>query len=206
LDFGVDIFDGQTRWLEIAYRPTGFTTPCRVLLAPRYEVRRTHHTILAETVSIGMSEPYKALNVATASRNDGLWIFSKGAMDAVALLINMGSGHWNGLTKAGDKMLLWKGSKASDPNAGGLVIGPWGPQLNGIRISATGNVGIGTKNPEYKLDVGGDAQANRWHTGDIYFQKDSKKLWRMFEDEAGLYTENLTTGKVLNLTSLQAEN
>ena len=31
----------------------------------------------------------------------------------------------------------------------------------------------------------------------IVFQKDGRKLWRMFEDEKGLYLENLSTGKVI---------
>jgi len=59
-----------------------------------------------------------------------------------------------------------------------------------------GYVGIGTTNPQYTLDVEGDAQANNWHTGDIFFQKNNENLWRMFEDEDGLYAENLKTGKV----------
>lgn len=33
-------------------------------------------------------------------------------------------------------------------------------------------------------------------TGDIIFQKDGEELWRMFEDEEGLYAESLKTGKV----------
>jgi hypothetical protein len=30
-------------------------------------------------------------------------------------------------------------------------------------------------------------QAHGYYTGDIVFQKDGNKLWRMFEDEDGLY-------------------
>ncbi|MEW6606201.1 MAG: hypothetical protein AB1414_01940 [bacterium] len=59
-----------------------------------------------------------------------------------------------------------------------------------------GNVGIGTTEPNYKLDVEGDVQAHAYYTGDIFFQKDGEELWRMFEDEKGLYLENLKTGKV----------
>jgi hypothetical protein len=56
-------------------------------------------------------------------------------------------------------------------------------------------VGIFTNEPQYELDVEGTVQAHEFITGDITFQKDGKKLWRMFEDEKGLYVENLSTGK-----------
>jgi len=39
-------------------------------------------------------------------------------------------------------------------------------------------------------------QAQAYYTGDIVFQKDGKKLWRMFEKEDGLYLESLKNGKV----------
>jgi len=49
------------------------------------------------------------------------------------------------------------------------------------------------------LDVTGrvaaDIRAKDIVTGDITFQKDGKSLWRMFEDENGLYVESLKTGK-----------
>jgi len=50
-------------------------------------------------------------------------------------------------------------------------------------------------NPAYLLDVQGYMQAYGYYTGDIIFQKDGQKLWRMYEDEKGLYLENLKTGK-----------
>ncbi|MEW6609283.1 MAG: hypothetical protein AB1414_17875 [bacterium] len=63
-------------------------------------------------------------------------------------------------------------------------------------IRGDGNVGIGTTMPNYKLDVEGYVQAHGYYTGDITFQKDGHQLWRMFEDEEGLYLESLKTGKV----------
>ncbi len=60
---------------------------------------------------------------------------------------------------------------------------------------STHNVGIGTTNPQQRLDVEGYVKAWGVTTGDIVFQKEGKKLWRMFEEEDGLYLENLKTGK-----------
>ena len=68
-------------------------------------------------------------------------------------------------------------------------------------IRANGYVGINTTNPQYELDVNGDVHANSFNTGDIFFQKDGKQLWRMFEDENGLYVENLETGKIYTIVS-----
>jgi len=67
--------------------------------------------------------------------------------------------------------------------------------------ASTDRVGIGTNNPNATLDVEGYVQAYGYYTGDIFFQKDGKKLWRMFEDENGLYVEDLTTGKIYTIVS-----
>ncbi|MEW6609281.1 MAG: hypothetical protein AB1414_17865 [bacterium] len=68
-----------------------------------------------------------------------------------------------------------------------------------------GNVVIGTTEPTYKLDVEGDVQAHAYHTGDIFFQRDGQNLWRMFEDENGLYLESLKTGKVYRFVLQEVE-
>jgi hypothetical protein len=63
-------------------------------------------------------------------------------------------------------------------------------------VQNNGNVGIGTTSPDEKLEVEGNVKAWGYITGDITFQKDGKALWRMFEDEKGLYLESLSTGEV----------
>jgi hypothetical protein len=64
-----------------------------------------------------------------------------------------------------------------------------------VRIKSGGNVGIGTTDPSEKLEVEGNVKAQGYITGDITFQKDENPLWRMYEDEDGLYLESLKTGK-----------
>ena len=59
-----------------------------------------------------------------------------------------------------------------------------------------GNVGIGTTGPTEKLHVAGKVKATEFITGDITFQKNNETLWRMFEEEDGLYLESAKTGKV----------
>ena len=185
LDFAVDIFDGQSRWLEIAYRPAGFTSPCRVLWAPRAEVIRTHHTILAEAIAIGRNKPYKKLTVECNSPVDGLWIRAieeGGEVGALALLGNMRPGGWNRLTQKGDNMLLWKGHGPDDPNVGGLVIAPWSPTGAGIRITPEGNVGIGVKFPAATLEVAGSIRcASLYQSSDERFKGNIAQLGDVLE-------------------------
>lgn len=69
---------------------------------------------------------------------------------------NTGLGAWNSLSQNGDNLLLWKGSSVDNINAGGLVIGTWSNSQTGLRITSSGNVGIGTSNPgSFKLAVEG---------------------------------------------------
>jgi hypothetical protein len=69
---------------------------------------------------------------------------------------------------------------------------------NCMAIDNRNRVYIGMKpngNSSYKLQVGGSVKAASFDTGDIVFNKGSKPVWRMYEDEDGLYVESLTTGR-----------
>ena len=88
--------------------------------------------------------------------------------------------------------------------SGGLSIAESGVGSRLI-VKDGGNVGIATTDPQYTLDVEGNVEAHAYYTGDIIFQKDKEKLWRMFEDEEGLYLENLKTGTVYRFVLQEVE-
>ena len=65
----------------------------------------------------------------------------------------------------------------------------------GGMIYLGGNVGIGIEAPSEKLEIEGYVKAHGFNTGDIIFNKDDKPVWRMFEDEKGLYVQSCVTNK-----------
>ena len=109
----------------------------------------------AGNVGIGTGETsFHRLNVSGTVGSSGMWV-ANNPTSSVSLLNNLTLGAWNSLTQPGDNLLLWKGANIDQPE-GGLVIGCWSNAARGIRISAEGNVGIGTVNTgSYKLAVEG---------------------------------------------------
>ena len=68
-----------------------------------------------------------------------------------------------------------------------------------MTLAEGGKLGIGTTTPTERIEVVGAIKASEFKTGDITFNKDGKPVWRMFEDENGLYVESLTTGKIYSV-------
>jgi hypothetical protein len=71
----------------------------------------------------------------------------------LAFFANLAQGNYNGCVATGDYAIL---AGVNSVNTGGLVIGNWGDSNAGIKIDKTGNVGVGTNSPLFKLDVNGD--------------------------------------------------
>ncbi|MCX5905353.1 MAG: hypothetical protein NTV89_18220 [Proteobacteria bacterium] len=111
-----------------------------------------------------------------------------------SLGIGDGAGGWTHTPITWNNMLILNGSGKTWCPSCGVSVGP--NARADMVITGDGNVGIGTTNPQYKLDIEGYMQAKGYYTGDIFFQKDGKKLWRMFEKEDGLYLESMTNGKI----------
>ena len=70
---------------------------------------------------------------------------------------------------------------------------------------ANGRVRIGPGVPQYELDVKGYVHAAGYFTGDMVFQKEGQPLWRMYEDEGGLYLESLSSGRHYHLTMQEVQ-
>jgi len=169
-----------------------------------------------------------ALNSYSANGLCGFYFYEKGVLKSIFQhrCSNAANGNWfvfGGYANDVNVGLLTGGMKYPDDyrlivdNHGNVVINEGGGNCD-FRIegdnepdlffvdASTNRVGINTTNPQYELDVEGYVQAHGYYTGDIFFQKDGKKLWRMFEDENGLYVENIQTGEIYSLLSKDTED
>lgn len=116
--------------------------------------------------------------------------------------------------------------RQTDPNGFGLVLVPGNNDKYALSIQdkdrqdnrhafygngrallarGGGRVGIGTDNPSVELEVKGTGKATQWVTGDIIFEKGEQKLWRMFEEEDGLYLQSLITGRIYRIALQEVE-
>ena len=97
-------------------------------------------------VGIGTTAPGARLHVAETGVN--VEAVRVGDTRRMKVIPNLGAGGFNPLSQAGDMGLIF--------TAGNLVIAPWSASPAGIRITNTGNVGIGTVNPGARLEVAGN--------------------------------------------------
>ena len=118
---------------------------------------------------------------------------------------------------ATDDTGVTKGSAIGfDPDLEAMEIGPNDAGI--LVIKNNGNIGIGTTNPNYKLDVAGDAMANHWYTSsDERLKKNSTPIQDaltkvsalngvMFEWRTEDYPEReLNEGKEIGLIAQEVE-
>ena len=86
------------------------------------------------------------------------------------------------------------GDRRLDPHDAPIV-----GQAKCCQITRSDLTAFGNSYPEQPVAVTERMPAGAIVVGDVIFQKGNQKLWRMFEDEEGLYVENLKTGKSYRL-------
>ncbi|UCC29651.1 MAG: hypothetical protein JSU86_15780 [Phycisphaerales bacterium] len=164
LDFGVDAFSGQARWLEIAVGPPGGSL---TTLAPRHKVTATPYSIQTRgifvdenlNVGIGTDAPEGVLDVRGPNGGD----IHLGVNDAGARIISTDPAGNLNLRPRVDGAGVF--ARDGNTNKGVLLYGGGMNAMQSVDLDGTspfalainpdgGNVGIGTATPGARLDVG----------------------------------------------------
>ena len=166
LDFGAGIFNGNSRWLEIAVRPAGggnFTT-----LNPRQPMTPAPYAIFAANAGAGGGSPwslsgnntfYNAGNVGIGTTSFGS-LLTVGSSSTRGTLNVVGSSTAAPAISLTDPRFVGGGNQYSIYSGlssfGNLDIYDQFAGAYRFTISSAGNIGIGTNAPQARLHVRGD--------------------------------------------------
>ncbi len=148
LDFGSDVFDGNSVWLEIGVRP-GDVNDAYTVLYPRQEVTPTPYALQTRgifvgssgTVGVGTKTPDRNLDIRHSNTGGGIEI------DRSSSTI------WSGLVYENDGEEKWfVGVK---PDSNNLLFKSDTAGISILIENETGNVGIGVETPDASLSVQG---------------------------------------------------
>jgi hypothetical protein len=119
----------------------------------------TAKSFFAGNVGIGTSNPDYRLKINTAAQGlDGLSIYSSATSRSLDLRPDSSAGASNALIQGGDSAIVFS---AGASNTGALVVAPWASSPCGLRMDATGNIGIGTASPTVPVDIAGSTMRLR---------------------------------------------
>ena len=114
-------------------------------------------TILSSgNVGIGTTTPGMNLDVASSGTGNSAGLVVRTSdSHSVSIKPSHVAGGNNGIVQGDDQALIFSNGTME---TGAFVIAPWSAGTSGLRMTATGNVGIGTTNPGAKLDTIGIAR------------------------------------------------
>lgn len=108
-------------------------------------------------VGIGTTSPSNKLTVSSATSLDGIFA-TNGTRWTKIMPGTVGAGSYNGIVQANDNALIYSNGTQG---TGNFVIAPWASGTSGLRMDASGNVGIGTS-PTFKFEVSGDGARSKF--------------------------------------------
>jgi hypothetical protein len=189
---------GATYGVNLGYTQSGVAAPFAGVLQA-IDAGNGTFLLLNPTggnVGIGTTSPAHRLEVATAATNstDGINV-TGGASRSVTLRPAMEAGAYSGIVQAGDSGFIFT---AGALNTGAFVIAPWADGTPGLRMLASGLVGIGTTSPGAPLTVAsGSAQFPKGITILEPTHATSRRTlleignWSIGQDNAGSGTRDL---------------
>ncbi len=137
-------------------------------------------------VGIGTETPTSELEVnGTIYSSDGGFKFPDGTTQTTAAI---GNGEGNTLDLAYDEGGPGAGRTITADSGSVNIDGPDG-------LTVSGFVGVNNSNPEYELDVSGNASVESLYTKEIIFETANIEVWKMYMDLRNLYLENLLSGE-----------
>ena len=103
-------------------------------------------------LGIGTTTSDNRFNVYTTSANgtDGLRVFGGATTSNVRIRPAMSAGANNNIVQAGDSGIIFD---AGSVDSGAFVITPWASSTSGLRMTSSGDVGIGTASPGTRFHV-----------------------------------------------------
>ena len=111
-------------------------------------------------VGINNASPQAQIDIESSGQNTtSLRIKDANNGNMLRIIGNLGAGGYNLISQNNDVGIIYGIATSTNPRA--LVIAPHATVTSGIRMDTNGNVGIGTSNPGYALDVNGTARVSQ---------------------------------------------
>jgi len=141
LDFGIDVFTGDTRWLEIGVRPGG-SNDVYTTLSPRQKITYVPYSLQTRGIYV---DPNGNVGLGTTSPTEKLHVNGNLKVNNIEL------GHGDIEEDGSVRIIIDQDNNENNQTFTILTDGT--TEL--LRIQENGNVGIGTTSPTQRLHVSG---------------------------------------------------